>query len=470
MKNIFKIVTVFLFIGLFTACVQDDDYSTPTILGEEPDVTVTNTFKQIKDMYDAGGTEEVVIFPDGLVISGYVISSDQSGNFYKSIAIQNDIDGIDDDSSNPRLGLKLLIDASDLFERFNVGRKVYIRLDGLAMNESRDGSGDYEIGLYDETEFNELTEIPEYILNGYTFEQNNSNVVFPPAIERSLVTETIVPKVMTVSDFSFADVNTLIQLEGIQSSNVGDTFAGLPSDQFDAERTLFSCADNSTVTLATSTFANFSDQGIPTGKGSITAVLNINYDGNAYILKVNNESDIDFTENRCDPIFEENFESYGFGDTIDQNGWTNYMEAGTKDFHAYNDSYSLGQSARIGSYNSGDASTITWMISPSIDMDAQTGEVLSFQTSNSFSDGSTLEALISTDWDGTPAGVTSATWTTLPGTIVADSEFYQNWVGSGAIDLSGYAGTAHIAFKYVGSGSSGFDGTYEIDEIKIFAN
>ena len=462
MKNIFKIAALFVFLATFTACVQDDDYSIPVISGVEPNVTETNTFKQIKDMY-AG---DVVNFSDGLVISGYVVSSDESGNFYKSIAIQNDIDGIDDDTSNPRLGLKLLIDASDLFERFNVGRKVYIRLDGLAMNESRDGSGDYEIGLYDETEFNELTEIPEYILNGYSF----GDVVYAPAVERSLVTETIIPKVMTISDFTDADVNTLVQLEGIQSSNIGDTFAGLPSDQYDAERTLFSCADNSTVTLATSTFANFKDQGIPTGKGTATAILSVNFSGDAYILKVNNATDLDFTENRCDPIFEENFESYGFGDTIDQNGWTNYMEAGTKDFHAYNDSYSIGQSARIGSYNSGDSSTITWMISPGIDMDAQAGEVLSFQTSNSFSDGSTLEALISTDWDGTPAGVTSATWTTLPGTIVADSEFYQNWVGSGAIDLSGYTGTAYIAFKYVGSGASGFDGTYEIDEIKIFAN
>lgn len=463
MKNIFKIAALFLFLGTFTACVQDDDYSTPVILADEPDVTVTNTFKQIKDMY-AG---DVVNFSDGLVISGYVVSSDQSGNFYKTIAIQNDIDGMDDDASNPRLGLKLLIDASDLFERFNVGRKVYIRLDGLAMNESRDGSGDYEIGLYDETEFNELTEIPEYILNGYSF----GDVVYPPAVERSLVTETIMPKVMNISDFTDADVNTLIQLEGIQSSNEGDTFAGLPSDQYDAERTLFSCADNSTVTLATSTFANFKDEGIPTGKGTATAVLNVNFDGNAYILKVNNSSDLDFTENRCDPIFEENFESYSYGDSITQNGWTDYKEVGSKDFFAFDDSYSLGTSAKISAYNSGDPSNIAWLITPGLDMDAQTGEVLSFQSSNSFSDNSTLELLISTDWDGVEANITSATWTALPGTIVADSEFYQNWVGSGAIDLSGYSGTAHIAFRYTG-GDNGTNqtGTYELDEFKIFAD
>ena len=463
MKNIFKIAALFLFLGTFTACVQDDDYSTPVILANEPDVTETNTFKQIKDMY-AG---DVVNFSDGLVISGYVVSSDESGNFYKSIAIQNDVDGMDDDASNPRLGLKLLIDASDLFERFNVGRKVYIRLDGLAMNESRDGSGDFEIGLYDETEFNELTEIPEYILNGYSF----GDVDYAPAVERSLITETIMPKVMNVSDFTDADVNTLVQLEGIQSSNIGDTFAGLPSDQYDAERTLFSCADNSTVTLATSTFANFKDLGIPTGKGTATAVLNVNFDGNAYILKVNNASDLDFTENRCDPIFEENFESYSYGDSITQNGWTDYKEVGSKDFFAFDDSYSLGTSVKISAYNSGDASNIAWLITPGIDMDAQTGEVLSFQTSNSFSDNSTLELLISTDWDGVEANITSATWSALPGTIVADSEFYQNWVGSGAIDLSGYAGTAYIAFRYTG-GDNGTSqtGTYELDEFKIFAD
>lgn len=463
MKNIFKIAALFLFLGTFTACVQDDDYSTPVILANEPDVTETNTFKQIKDMY-AG---DVVNFSDGLVISGYVVSSDESGNFYKSIAIQNDVDGMDDDASNPRLGLKLLIDASDLFERFNVGRKVYIRLDGLAMNESRDGSGDFEIGLYDETEFNELTEIPEYILNGYSF----GDVDYAPAVERSLITETIMPKVMNVSDFTDADVNTLVQLEGIQSSNIGDTFAGLPSDQYDAERTLFSCADNSTVTLATSTFANFKDLGIPTGKGTATAVLNVNFDGNAYILKVNNASDLDFTENRCDPIFEENFESYSYGDSITQNGWTDYKEVGSKDFFAFDDSYSLGTSVKISAFNSGDASNIAWLITPGIDMDAQTGEVLSFQTSNSFSDNSTLELLISTDWDGVEANITSATWSALPGTIVADSEFYQNWVGSGAIDLSGYAGTAYIAFRYTG-GDNGTSqtGTYELDEFKIFAD
>ena len=32
-KNLFKVAALFLFVGMFTACVQDDDYSVPTDLG-----------------------------------------------------------------------------------------------------------------------------------------------------------------------------------------------------------------------------------------------------------------------------------------------------------------------------------------------------------------------------------------------------------------------------------------------------
>lgn len=464
MKNIFKIAALFLFLGTFTACVQDDDYSIPVMPTEDIDITVTKTFKEIKDLHSTG---EAYVFNDGLVIEGYVVSEDRLGNFYKSITIQNDVDGLDDDPTNPRLGLKLLIDASDLFERFNVGRKVYVRLDGLAINESRDGSGDYEIGVYNEEEFNNLAEIPEYILNGYSF----GDVNYPAAVQRSFVTETIVPKIVNISDFSLDDVNTLIKIQDLQANNEGDTFAGLPSDQFDAERKLFSCADNATVTLATSTFASFKDETIPSGRGDATAVLNINFGGDAYIIKVNEPSGLDFSGNRCDPFYQEDFESYDFGDSITQNGWTDYKQVGSKDFFAFDDNYSLGTSVKISAYNSGDTSNIAWLISPGFDMDAQGGEVLSFQSSNSFSDNSTLELLISTDWDGVEANITTATWTALPGTIVPDSEFYQNWVGSGPIDLSGYTGTAHIAFRYTG-GDNGTSqtGTYELDEFKIFAD
>ena len=148
--------------------------------------------------------------------------------------------------------------------------------------------------------------------------------------------------------------------------------------------------------------------------------------------------------------------------------WTNYVEEGSRDWIARTttDTGNPGSRiAQISAYNSGDVSTVSWLITPAIDLDAQEFEFFDFESSNSYSDGSELELLISTDWDGTDAGVSSATWTSLPGTIVPDETYYKDWVYSGLVNLSPYSGTAYIAFKY--TANSGNTGTYEIDNVNV---
>jgi hypothetical protein len=120
---------------------------------------------------------------------------------------------------------------------------------------------------------------------------------------------------------------------------------------------------------------------------------------------------------------------------------------------------------------SGDTSTIGWLATPQINFDAQDGETLNFMTSNSFSDGSTLEVLFSNDWDGVAANIPNATWDIVADAfIVQDSDFFGDWFPSGNVDLSCVSGQGYIAWKYVGSGVSDFDGTYELDEIKLESN
>tara|TARA_B110000503_G_scaffold23438_1_gene36681 strand:+ start:361 stop:735 length:375 start_codon:yes stop_codon:yes gene_type:complete len=123
----------------------------------------------------------------------------------------------------------------------------------------------------------------------------------------------------------------------------------------------------------------------------------------------------------------------------------------------------------MGSKNSGDASTITWLLTKGVDLDTTTEEFLSFETSNSFANESNLEVLISTDWDGTAINITTATWNVLPAKIVSNGENFKNWVHSTFVNLSDYTGTAFIAFRYTGNGNVYFDGTYELDNITIIA-
>ena len=76
--------------------------------------------------------------------------------------------------------------------------------------------------------------------------------------------------------------------------------------------------------------------------------------------------------------------------------------------------------------------------------------------------------MFSNDWDGTTDGISSATWGVVPAAyITQDSDFYGAWFDSGIVDLSCGEGVLHFAFKYTGSGASDFDGTYEIDHIRI---
>ena len=81
MKNIFKLLTLGLFVTL-SSCVKDDEYDTPDLSGECVNLTVT---KQPNFFTDAATTSYTKHLGDD-IIEGYVTSSDEGGNFYKSIS------------------------------------------------------------------------------------------------------------------------------------------------------------------------------------------------------------------------------------------------------------------------------------------------------------------------------------------------------------------------------------------------
>ena len=79
-----------------------------------------------------------------------------------------------------------------------------------------------------------------------------------------------------------------------------------------------------------------------------------------------------------------------------------------------------------------------------------------------------MEVLFSSDWDGTPENITSASWDLLAdATIVQNSDPFPDWIFSGIVDLSCVENNGYFAFKYIGSGAAGSDGTYELDDIII---
>lgn len=172
-------------------------------------------------------------------------------------------------------------------------------------------------------------------------------------------------------------------------------------------------------------------------------------------------------------IFAETFEP---GDLVNNRvfafeGWTNFAETGTKKWteRIVNSSLSFIQFNPFGSPS--EPSNIGWVITPAIELEASDNAVLKFRSASNFvnSPDNKLEVLISTNFDGTAAGVTTATWTPLDADVADNTTNGYTYIPSGDIDLAGYTGTVHIAFRVTGNGSN-LAGLYQVDDVLVYSN
>lgn len=465
-----------LFVTLLTitSCVQDDDYTIPQSLGEEESKNVKAILAQIetgqlsllsiaevKNLYQNNLPEQV---DTDIVVKGYVTSSDQTGNFFREIYLQ-------DAPENPTAGIKIIINQIDSYNQYNLGREVYIKLKGLYVGEERVGNEIITIGGATETDQFGTT------VTRLTENQRASSMF------RSEISMPLVGKKLAFSQVTSNTIGLYVTFENVEFE---DNLNGLryfdPIQDFDTQRRLQSCSgfNYSNFIIETSSFSTFKNELLPTGNGTISGVITKDFTGSTLLMALNTTADVNFTNSRCSlldasnfsPLLSENFEAQPINTDINISGWTNFAQAGTRVWRTIvtTDSGNSGSKiASMGAFNSNQPSNIAWLISPSINLDAQNFEFLNFRTSNSFSDGSELEVLISTNWNGSTATITTATWTPLPATIVSDSEFFQNWIDSGLIDLSSYSGTAYIAFKYIGGDNAAntIDGNFELDDFKV---
>lgn len=469
--NYKTLVGVFLLILGVASCVQDDDFTVSPIEVNEPIIegtiiTVDGVVDVLlQEINDQGDEEVKVTFEEtGLVMEGYVISSDRAGNFFEELILQ-------DRAENPTAGIRVPIDINPLYVTYEFGRKIYIKLDGLTVGIE---NGVPTLGVL---AGDAVDQIPSFREQEF--------------ITRSAEVATIVPLEIAIEDFSDDFINLYLEIDEIQFrrdnflSGIPLSYAGEPSDEFDGQRLMESCVSGKIATLLTSTFADFKSLEVSNKQGNFTGILTKNFFGDEFVLTINTIAGIDFVNERCSincgltdvvgstNIFSDDFENQTINMPISGNGWMTFQEVGTETWEAYSSvgtNSSLGISARVSPYRSGDESTVTWLITPIIDLDQNDGETLHFKTSNSFADGSNLELLYSDNWDGNLDNILNARWICLSDAyIVQDSDFFGDWFESGIVDLSCLEGTVHLAFRYTGSGNEDFDGTYELDEISIDA-
>lgn len=463
--NFRKVAVIIL--GLFYfSCVPGDDFGVPQAKEDTEVILETNTTLNAVLGAFYQSQNAVATFQQDLVVEAYVVSSDEAGNFYKELIVQ-------DKPQNPTAGLAVQINLNSYFTRYDFGRKIYIKLKGLSIAEN---NGVLMLGLANGTQIEPIarSKISDYVI-------------------RSSQISEIVPLPVKAIAFTDALENLYVKFEGIQFSRFlvnpqnPFTYASEANDEFDGERLVESCTGDFPFVLSTSTFADFKTFVLPSGSGNLTGILTRDFYDEKYTVYLNSPEDIHFSEGeRCDPptfdcglatsvganiLFEADFEEQENNDPIEGYGWTNYVQEGSEaweGFEASGENESLGRSARVQTSGSGDYKTLSWLITSKIDFDAQDEEVLQFKTSTSFANHSMLEVLISTDWDGNTQNIQKAKWEILSSAYIAKkSDFFGAWISSGKVDLSCAEGQGYIAFKFTGSDLETYDGIFELDEVLI---
>ena len=284
--NIKILLSIFLLSGIIiTSCVKDeiDKPYTPDPCARVSGLTPTAglTVAKLKELYpnfeviDAAG--EVRKFPNSLnyVFQGTVISSDEEGNFYKEIYVQ-DATG----------GLKISTEEKSTFESYKVGQVVHISLSGLTVHYQ---SGDHqssiiEIGLgsFDDKYGKKIGRIPSNSLKDY--------------VKKSSCPQSVSPITITLEALSDDYIGRLVKIENVEiiASELDSTYAITNKS---TNRHIEDCKGN-TILLRNSGYANFAKSKLPQKKGVITAIYT-KYGTVDYQLVVRNTTDLNFTLTRC---------------------------------------------------------------------------------------------------------------------------------------------------------------------------
>jgi len=171
--------------------------------------------------------------------------------------------------------------------------------------------------------------------------------------------------------------------------------------------------------------------------------------------KISSEQSYEVCDNPTITILNEDFFS------CPASGWTSYSFASNEDWSC------TDGSMEINAYGS-DAACNDWLISPAIDLDSYSKEILTFTSWTKYTDSYNppVELKYSTNYSGSgdPSG---STWTNL--SAVWPSQDSQVITGSGNIDLSSISGSSiYIAVKYISSGTGGGSSVWwKIDDFII---
>jgi len=280
----FRFRTVSFYVVLcmtLSACLRKGTDTPPDISNYDPGLTVTHTIAQLKALngaYISTSSFDTTLITTEVVVAGIVVADDRSGNFYKQIVLQDSTGGI-----------AVNIDGYSLYNKYPVGRKLYIKCKGLYLG--------YDGGL--PVMGSKISE--QKAVLGIVSADIDAHIV------RAGIGHAVKDTVITLAQARAADPFFLNRLVTIADVEFIDTTKTYTEPAATTNRYVANCAAANPsaaqqLVVRSSNYATFHAQPLPAGHGSITGILTV-YQASATLktaqMIIRDPQDVKLNEPRC---------------------------------------------------------------------------------------------------------------------------------------------------------------------------
>ncbi len=421
MKNYSHFLTILLCLGFTISC--NKTYDEPPVV-EIPEGTRIS-ISDLKDMF----TGSPITLDSNYSIYGNITCEETNGNFYKEAYIQ-DLSG----------AIKLKLDASG---GLYIGDSIRVSLNGVTMSE-----------------YGDLIQL--------------DNISVDEQIVKIATDRFVTPYTTSINNLNIEDDQSrLIKLDSVEFQSTNVTYADA-INLATGERYLNDCDGNS-ILVRTSGYANFADDTVASGKGSIIGIFTRYGATKQFIIR--DITEVNMEGDRCggssgggggsgNYILNKDFND----GSVTSGGWGSFW-SGTTTTENWGEWGIFG--GDVAAASNFDINTFTnyacesWLVSPSFDLTGTSSPYLVFDNVTRYN-GPGLELYISSNYDGSSDPSQQGSWLNITSYVPNWDTDSGDWsfVSSGNIDLTPFiSNNLNIAFKYIGTNADG--ATWELDNIIV---
>ena len=383
------IIAAFLLIG-GASCDKELDVAPVMTYDGQANMTIA----ELNALHTVGSVDSYDSIPAGTVISGIIVSSDQQGNCYKYLTIQDETGGI-----------QIKIDNSALYPKYQIGQRIYLECKDLVIGDYRKNR---QLGFWSNGSMAGIatSQEPLYIFRDGLVGNEPTPIVLNSKNE---ATEDMINRLVILKDCHFAD-------------------PGEPYSDPDASTSRdIVMSDNSVIVLRTSNYADFASQPLPNGTGNIVGILTIY--NTTWQLTIRSLDDVHISN--TPPVETSTLYQVDFSNNpIENQGWSVLGDEGW---------FYYAQGAAFAVQNTGTTAIESWLVSPVLsNLGGYDNVTLSMPNELCQVNNGQAHKYYSVDFNGTD--VHSATWTEVPANGILPAEVTNNANLRIAFQFNGHSG------------------------------